>query len=143
MVADAEVNNMYNLVIPKQMWTGQAGEAAVPSLARLFYRLDAEAVIEVVDDDCTPNCILSMLACHPDVKVRSALARQAKTPSSIFLRLALDEAPEVRYELAENHNVPLSVLLILAEDGNAYVRARATWTIARLETNLLTVVCRD
>lgn len=130
---------MYNLVIPKLLWTtGEIDAPAVPTLARLFNRLETDTVIQIVNDDATPDCIISMLASHPEVKVRCAVAAHTRTPSSIFLRLAMDDSADVRYELAENQSVPISVLLILAEDTNPYIRNRATWTIAGLEAQALT-----
>jgi hypothetical protein len=120
---------MNTLVMPKEVWLRRIEESALPSLARLLLTTNPDTLIAIIDDGDTPECILSMLSTHPDVRVRSAVADHPEVPYSILVRLAVDECEDIRYQLAENHNLPVSILSILAEDENPYVQARALWTL--------------
>ena len=75
-----------------------------------------------------PNCgpgLIQMMAQHPDVDLRSAVASNQQLPAGLLDRLAADQSPTVRRSVASRKRSPPNVWEILSADDDWEVRSEA------------------
>jgi len=84
--------------------------------------VNPEILLGPARDSHSPLTLLEKLACHPDPRVRNAIATNRTISPSIARYLAKDPFMEVRYALARNPNTPPDVLIDFAQYRHILMR---------------------
>lgn len=70
----------------------------------------------VANNRTIPPGVISLLAKHPDARVRSRIADKRKVSEEVLSQLAQDQDDSVRLRVAFNPKVPQSILKELSQD---------------------------
>lgn len=84
-----------------------------------------EMTFWVVQNKTVPLAVLSTLVEHPDVGVRTHLARKRKLSEELFSILSDDSDEYVRLTVANNPKTPSAILLKLSTDRSPLVADKA------------------